>query len=99
MDDSKLVVVDEEGREIEMEIMFTFRDDRRNKSYVVYFDPNNEEEETTLFASIYDDEGHLIPIDSEEEWVMVEEVIESFMNEDQEEVDEMDVIDTEELPQ
>ena len=44
-------------------------------------------------------EGMLIPIDSEEEWVMVEEVIESFMNEDQEEVDEMDVIDTEELPQ
>ncbi len=98
MDESKLVVIDEEGHEIEMEIMFTFRDDRRNKSYVVYFDPNNEEE-TTLFASIYDEEGHLIPIESEEEWTMVEEVIESFMNEDQDETDVSDVLDNEELPQ
>ena len=36
-----------------------------------------------VFASIYDDEGHLFPIETQEEWDMVEEVLNAF-NEDEE---------------
>jgi len=79
MEDNKLVVIDEKGNEIEMEILFTFDDDARKKKYVIYFNPNDKEE--NLYASIYDDEGHLYPIEDDEEWDMVEEVIGTFMEE------------------
>lgn len=78
MEDNKMFVVDENGNQIEMEIYFTFSDERRNKSYVVYFNPNASEEEMALFASIYDEEGNLIQIEDDEEWAMVEEVIGAF---------------------
>jgi uncharacterized protein YrzB (UPF0473 family) len=78
MEDNKLVVIDEKGNEIEMEILFTF-DDARKKKYVIYFNPNDKQE--NLYASIYDDEGHLYPIEDDEEWDMVEEVIGTFMEE------------------
>ncbi|MDD3383184.1 MAG: DUF1292 domain-containing protein [Bacilli bacterium] len=79
MEDNKLIVIDEKGNEIEMEILFTFDDDNRKKKYVIYFNPNDKEE--NLYASIYDDEGHLYPIEEDEEWDMVEEVIGTFMDE------------------
>ncbi|MDD4584716.1 MAG: DUF1292 domain-containing protein [Erysipelotrichales bacterium] len=79
MEDNKLVVIDEKGNEIEMEILFTFDDDARKKKYVIYFNPNDKQE--NLYASIYDDEGHLYPIEDDEEWDMVEEVIGTFMEE------------------
>ena len=39
-----------------------------------------------MFASRYDDKGQLIPIESEAEWEMVEEVINTFV-EDEENAD------------
>ena len=77
----RLVVVDDEGNEIVMEILFTF--DNNNKKYVVYFNPNEEQEEVNLFASIYDDAGNLYPIEDEEEWEFVSEVIDAFMQEEE----------------
>ena len=37
-----------------------------------------------MYASIYDDEGKLFPIETPEEWEMVEEVFQSFMAESEE---------------
>ncbi len=36
MEDNKLVVIDEKGNEIEMEILFTFDDDARKKKYAFF---------------------------------------------------------------
>ncbi|MEF9962569.1 MAG: DUF1292 domain-containing protein [Erysipelotrichaceae bacterium] len=71
-----LFVTDENGNELEMEILFTFEDDKKKRNYVVFNDPKDEEGE--VFASAYDDEGNLLPIETEEEWAMVEEVIGAF---------------------
>lgn len=82
VDESKrLIVVDDEGNEITMEILFTF--DNNNKKYVVYFNPAEEAEEVNLFASIYDEEGNLYPIESDEEWEFVSEVIDAFMQDEE----------------
>ena len=40
MEDNKMIVYDEQGNEIEMEIMFTFDDDNHN-SYVIFFNPKD----------------------------------------------------------
>ena len=60
--------------------LFTFDDDGTGKQYVVFADPNDEEGE--VFASCYDDEGNLLPIETEEEWAMVEEVLGAFGEEE-----------------
>lgn len=97
MEDSKLIVVDDQGNELEMEILFTFADDQKNKNYVVYFDPKEANEEYTLYASIYDEEGHLTPIEADEEWKMIEEVIETFMSEQED--SESEEVEVKELAQ
>lgn len=86
MEENKITIVDDDGTESEMTILLTFTDDRTNKSYVVYYDANNQDEETPLMASVYDDEGNLFPVESEEEWNMIDEVVSAFL-EDQDEAE------------
>lgn len=81
MEANKIVVIDDTGKEIEFEVLFTFEND--DKKYVLYFDPN--EDEPNLFASVYDDEGELFEIESPEEWDLVEEVFQSFVAQEEEE--------------
>ena len=68
MEENTIIVTDESGKELTMEILFTFEDDRNHKNYVLYYDPTDESGE--VFASAYDEEGNLIPVTSEEEWAM-----------------------------
>lgn len=77
-----IIVTDENGNEIEFEVLFTFESDDTKKSYVLYYDPSLEQPQ--VYSSIYDDEGNLFPIESKEEWDMIEEVFQSFMAEDEE---------------
>lgn len=81
LDSNSLYVCDEVGNEKRMEILFTFDDDNRGKKYVVFLDPEEESEE--VFASAYDDEGNLMPVENEEEWQMIEEVIGAFQNDEE----------------
>lgn len=85
LDSNSLYVTDELGNEKRMEILFTFEDEEHGKKYVVFADPNVESEE--VFASAYDDAGNLLPVESDEEWAMIEEVILAFQ-EDEEASDE-----------
>lgn len=85
LDSNSLYVTDEAGNEKRMEILFTFEDEDHGKKYVVFMDPNEESEE--VFASAYDDDGVLLPVESDEEWQMIEEVIGAFQ-EDEEAVEE-----------
>lgn len=79
MNEDTIIVVDETGKEIEMTILFTFHDDHRNKDYVVYYNPEDEDGDT--YASTYDDAGHLYPIETDDEWDMIDEVLGSFVEE------------------
>lgn len=84
LDSNSLYVYDEDGNDKKMTILFTFDSDETGCQYVVFQDPDNDEGE--VFASRYDDKGQLIPIESEAEWEMVEEVINTFV-EDEENAD------------
>lgn len=85
LDSNSLYVTDELGNEKRMEILFTFEDEEHGKKYVVFADPDVESEE--VFASAYDEDGNLLPVESDEEWAMIEEVILAFQ-EDEEASDE-----------
>ena len=83
LDVEKIQVIDDDGNELEFEVLFTFENDENGKKYVLYYDAN--EEEPQVYSSIYDEDGHLYPVDTPEEWDMIEEVFNSFIAQDEEE--------------
>ena len=88
MDVNKIQVIDDDGNELEFDVLFTFDSEDTGKKYVLYYDA--EDENPQVYSSIYDDEGHLYPIETPDEWDMIEEVFNSFMAEDEEEMDAQD---------
>jgi len=82
MESKSMYVKDEYGNEQEMEILFTF--DHETTNYVVFRSVLDNDGE--VYASAYNDEGELLPIETEEEWQMVEEVLLAFTEEDNEEI-------------
>lgn len=79
MESNIMYVTDENGNEQEMEILFTF--DSNNNSYVVFRNINATDDD--VFASRYNEEGELLPIESEKEWEMIEEVIGAFSDDEE----------------
>ena len=78
-------VIDENGKEIECEVLFTFDSDETNKSYIVYTDDTTDEQgNTRVYASAYTPNSenlNLQPIETDKEW----KIIETILNELQEE--------------
>lgn len=97
LDENQLTVIDENGNELLMEILFTFDSDEYKKAYVVYYpagaDEEDEDGNVDLHVSAYipsatNDGGDLMPVESEEEWEMIEEVINTFLADEEEEAQE-----------
>lgn len=84
--ENKIIVVDDNDKEIEMEILFTFESEELGRQYVLYLNPEDETGE--VFASAYTEEGDLLEISDEKEWAMIEEVFESFVIKSKEEDEE-----------
>lgn len=76
MDSNKLFITTDAGEEREMNILFTFDSEQYGKSYVLFFDP--EKDETEIFCMAYDEEGNLFAVENDDEWDMVEEMLEGF---------------------
>lgn len=85
MEDNKICVTNDAGEELEFDILFTFDSEDTGKKYVLYYDA--QDEDAKVYSSIYDDEGNLYPIETPEEWEMIEEVFSSFVSQDDEEQD------------
>ncbi len=80
--DKSLVIIDDEGKEITMEVVFVYEDKDSEEKYVFYVDPNDDEGE--VFVSAYDDEGHLRPIEEDAEWAKLDEVFENYVRSEEE---------------
>ena len=80
-----ITILDEEGNESLYEILFTFESEDFNKSYVLVYPAGTVEDEDVelqAFSYIETEEGNagaLQPIETEEEWDMVEEVLNTFL--------------------
>lgn len=75
LDEKQLLITDEDGVEYKMEILFTYENEQRGKKYVLCY-PSDDEE--SLFAFTYDDEGNLEEVVEEEELSEIEEVLAAF---------------------
>ncbi|GAB3050518.1 DUF1292 domain-containing protein [Virgibacillus ainsalahensis] len=85
----RIIIPDENGEEHLFEVLFTFDVDETNHSYIaVVPTEQSEEEEVEVYAFRYeekakdDDDLSLFPIESDEEWEMVEEMLHTLADEE-----------------
>ena len=64
--------VNEDGKEIVCDILFTFDSDETKKSYIVYTDnTTNNDDSLNVYASVYIN-GTLVDVLTDEEWNEIE---------------------------
>ena len=78
-------VMDENGKEVTCEVLFTFDSEETKKRYMVYTDNTTDEEgNVRVYASTFDptaENTELKPIETEREWKIVETILESIQEE------------------
>ncbi|MBO5183130.1 MAG: DUF1292 domain-containing protein [Bacilli bacterium] len=80
MEDKKTFkVTNDEGKEVEYEVLFTFDSEETNKSYIVYTDDTQDENgNTRVYASAYIKDTkttELLPIETDKEWKIIETIL------------------------
>lgn len=78
-------VIDNEGKEVVCEVLFTFDSEETNKSYIVYTDNTTDDKgNVKVYASVYkpeDENTELLPIETDREWKIIETILESIQEE------------------
>ena len=78
-------VLNEEGKEVTCEVLFTFDSEETKKSYIVYTDNTTDDDgNVKVYASVYNpnaDSTELLPIETDREWKIVETILESIQEE------------------
>lgn len=83
--DNQFVFIDEEGKETLCEVLFTYDSEEFGKSYVFFVEVGQTDENgnQVVGVSSYNptEQGfdELEPVEQEEEWEMLEEVFQSFI--------------------
>lgn len=86
----RIIIPDENGEENLFEVLFKFDIDETGHSYITLIPVDQaEDEEVEVYAFRYEDDGteenglKLFPIESDEEWDMVEEVLYTLADEEE----------------
>lgn len=86
----KIIIPDDDGEEHLFETLFTFDVDETGKSYVAVVPvEQSEADEIEVYAFRYEMQGEdqddlvLFPIDSDDEWDLVEEMLHTLAEEDE----------------
>lgn len=83
-----VTLVDDQGNETLFQVLFTFQPDDSEKAYILLVPAGAEGgDEVDVFAFAYDPkedpegtEGNFFDIEDDAEWEMIEEVLETFLN-------------------
>lgn len=85
MEDKRLFIQNEEGKEVEYEIILTFTNPDTDIKYVVYKELGDTDD---VFAARYQEstehDGTLIEIETDEEFEMIQEILDSFYDDEEE---------------
>ncbi len=79
MVDNRITLSDENGQEVEMEILLTFDDEEHGVHYVLISSPDPEDD--TVLAYRYDEEGNLDPVTDPEGFEMCNQVLNAYLGE------------------
>ena len=84
-EDNTLILIDKNGKEKKYEIITSFYLNSTKKNYVVYTDNVKDEDgDISIYALIVhpDDDTKLEKVESEEEWKIIENILEEMKNKD-----------------
>lgn len=78
-------VINDEGKEILCNVLFTFDSDETGKSYIVYTDNSKDKMgNVQVYASIFNPEDantKLEPIETEKEWKVIDTILKTLQEE------------------
>ena len=82
MEKNKFMITNNKGEELECDVLFTFDDERLNKSYIIYTDNTKDENgQIKVYANTYDPTGKntsLGKIETDEEWDNIQNILEKL---------------------
>lgn len=87
MDDNKLTII-YDGEEVMADILFTHYSETFAKNYVVFQFVDKDEVSAAVFVETEDGEGYFEDVETDEEWEMLDELLENYMGEDLESDDD-----------
>lgn len=83
-DKEMLTIETEDGEVFAREILFTYEDEESKQKYVFIIEPEEGEEESILVLRYFDD-GRLEEVESDEELDKLQEVLDAFLSEEDDE--------------
>lgn len=83
MDDRTLILFDKDGNEIVTKILFTYHSDEYNNDYVVFYNEKINEISAACYNPNDGDKGELSEVKTEEEWKMLEEILNDYAENNQ----------------
>lgn len=85
MKNNTFTMLDENGKEVVYDVLFTFENDETKKNYIAYTDNTRDEAgNIQVYASTYnpdDPETKLEAIETEKEWKVIETILETLQEE------------------
>ena len=82
---NSFTLIDENGNEVEYDVLFTFESEETNKNYIVYTDQTKDDAgNIQVYASIYDPNdpnSKLEPITTDKEWKVIETILSTLQEE------------------
>ena len=83
--DRLLQLTTEDGKEVNADILFTHHSDEFNSDYVVFVVEGSEEAGAAKYIPDGETSGHLEAVQTDAEWQLLEELLEEYLNSEEEE--------------
>ena len=93
MNDENKLILDDNGKDVEAQVLFTCTLEETGCDYVVFIAPNPETGKKEVSASRYTDadgfSGELLPIETDEEYDILDEYLDAYCEENDIDLDEL----------
>ncbi len=88
MEKEHIITIVHEDGEFAAEILFTHEDKETKKKYIVFQNMETEEISAAIYVEESETEGYFEDIETEEEWDMLDDLLDEYFNLDEEDLDE-----------
>lgn len=89
MDENRLTLI-LDGEEVMCDILFTHFSEEYETNYVVFQFSDRDEISAAVFVETDNGEGRFEDVQTDEEWAMLDELLENYLGDDQDEDDASD---------
>ena len=80
MNDNTFTLIDNEGKEVKAQILFTYYSEEFNKNYVVFLPEDSPSDVAAASFVENGNQGTLEQIETEEEWELIADLLEQYVS-------------------